>query len=136
MGTKNRFNTKQECLKMCRYKMFNPYVVPGRACPLFESFTLTFVYMYTKFISIDDLINVYEYLSDLCLLEYDQGHCSDERRGQWWFVFLLISEFSVFSDPVYAEFLSPGIISTRIRANAKRCSIMDVVGTIINSIHC
>ncbi|KJH53603.1 Kunitz/Bovine pancreatic trypsin inhibitor domain protein [Dictyocaulus viviparus] len=29
MGNKNRFNTKHECLKQCRYKMFNPIAVPG-----------------------------------------------------------------------------------------------------------
>ncbi|CAJ0926784.1 unnamed protein product, partial [Mesorhabditis belari] len=52
LGTKNRFNTKQECIKMCRYKLFNPAAVP-----------------------------------DLCLLEVDHGHCSDERNGQWWYWF-------------------------------------------------
>ncbi|VDM79404.1 unnamed protein product [Strongylus vulgaris] len=29
MGNKNRFNTKHECLKQCRYKLFNPVAVPG-----------------------------------------------------------------------------------------------------------
>ncbi|CAD6196433.1 unnamed protein product [Caenorhabditis auriculariae] len=52
MGSRNRFSTKQECLKQCRYKMFNPVSVP-----------------------------------DLCLLEADQGHCADERKGQWWYFF-------------------------------------------------
>ncbi|XGW06263.1 hypothetical protein V3C99_016516 [Haemonchus contortus] len=28
MGNKNRFNTKHECLKQCRYKLFNPVAVP------------------------------------------------------------------------------------------------------------
>ncbi|CAB3397402.1 unnamed protein product [Caenorhabditis bovis] len=28
MGTKNRFASKQQCLKQCRYKLFNPVAVP------------------------------------------------------------------------------------------------------------
>ncbi|VDL86051.1 unnamed protein product [Nippostrongylus brasiliensis] len=28
MGNKNRFNTRHECLKQCRYKLFNPVAVP------------------------------------------------------------------------------------------------------------
>lgn len=30
MGTKNRFSSKQQCVKQCKYKMFNPVAVPGR----------------------------------------------------------------------------------------------------------
>ncbi|CAI5453462.1 unnamed protein product [Caenorhabditis angaria] len=52
MGTKNRFATKQQCIKQCRYKMFNPIAIP-----------------------------------DLCLLDVDQGHCGDERRGHYWYFF-------------------------------------------------
>ncbi|GMT09958.1 hypothetical protein PFISCL1PPCAC_1255, partial [Pristionchus fissidentatus] len=28
MGTRNRFTTKQECMKQCRYKLHNPAVIP------------------------------------------------------------------------------------------------------------
>ncbi|CAL2045823.1 unnamed protein product [Caenorhabditis brenneri] len=28
MGTKNRFSSKQQCVKQCKYKMFNPVAVP------------------------------------------------------------------------------------------------------------
>ncbi|CAI4225023.1 unnamed protein product [Auanema sp. JU1783] len=52
MGNKNNFKTKQQCVKQCQYKLFNPVAVP-----------------------------------DLCLLEVNQGHCGDERRGQWWWFF-------------------------------------------------
>lgn len=65
LGNKNNFNSKQECVKQCRYKLFNPVAVPGSI--LFE---------------LVDLLPL-----DLCLLDVDQGHCGDERRGQWWWNF-------------------------------------------------
>ncbi|VDL83769.1 unnamed protein product [Nippostrongylus brasiliensis] len=38
MGNKNRFNTKHECLKQCRYKLFNPVAVPDRVFFLLGNF--------------------------------------------------------------------------------------------------
>ncbi|GMS79839.1 hypothetical protein PENTCL1PPCAC_2014, partial [Pristionchus entomophagus] len=35
MGTRNRFATKQECMKQCRYKLHNPAVIPGDCKKLF-----------------------------------------------------------------------------------------------------
>ncbi|CAD5226145.1 unnamed protein product [Bursaphelenchus okinawaensis] len=52
LGTRNRFGSKQDCLKSCIYKMDDPVALP-----------------------------------EICLLDADPGHCSDERTGQWWHYF-------------------------------------------------
>ncbi|VDN06238.1 unnamed protein product [Thelazia callipaeda] len=62
LGNRNRFHTKQECMKQCIYKMHNPVAIPGKFVLLKN---------YTK----------------LCLLDANPGFCHDDRKGHWWYYF-------------------------------------------------
>ncbi|ULT91006.1 hypothetical protein L3Y34_008948 [Caenorhabditis briggsae] len=49
MGTKNRFSSKQQCVKQCKYKMFNPVAVPGIKCGCLSSMAFKNAHFYSIF---------------------------------------------------------------------------------------